>query len=942
MAKSKRDEELLDVAGRIAEGQPVHWDDLSDTLPRDAQDLLPAFRDIADVAAAHRISESDADPAGEKTPSTPVGRWGHLTLVEKIGEGSHAEVYRAFDATLEREVALKLLHRDASLAESAFDVIKREGKHLARVRHPNVANVYGVDEHDGRVGIWMELIRGRPLSELVREQGALGPTEAGLVGIEIAKAVAAIHGQGLIHRDIKASNVIREEGGRFVLADFGIVGGADAKLELGTPQGTPLYMSPEVLAGAPADRASDLYAIGVLLFYLVTRKFPFDASDLTGLRRAQERNERKLLREERPELPRSFARVIDRALSSDPGERFATATQLEDALAESLGLSTTPMDEDVEALGDARERHRPWKRWAAAGVAVALAATAMYFLRTDRVADIRIAQILPLTSDPGLEESPSWSPDGSRIAYAGDRTGNMDVWIRQVGVGESVNLTEDHEGFDGRPVWSPDGNRIAFLSDRDGGGIFIAPSVGGVARLAARVPFSTLVSFCWSPDGSRLAYTERDAGGGLYTIPIGGEEPVEIVPPNAAWALSDPAWSSETNRIAYTALTGGTGVAGTTVSAIWTVGPDGGDRVQVTDGQFFTHSPAWSTDGDRMFFISNREGGSDVWWLPVDSKGAAIGAPRQLTADAGVGGFAVSEDETRLVYSRVSQRSNIWSAPRVTAPFTLDDTSPVTSENHLIGGFDATDDGDWVVFDSNRAGNVDIWVMRRDGSELRPLTSSPSHEWNPRLSPDETRVAFHALRSGNRDIVTTALTGGPERQLTQHPAEDGWPYWSPHGDEIVFMSNREVERFELWAIAADGGDPRRLTMGGGQFPLWSPDGERIAFASQRTGSTELFLVSPDAGSERQLTELGWQAVVPGFWTEDGATIYAFGIGGHNSKGSALWAIDASDGSGRAILRASDGSRELTWGLAGDDDSIYFALVERSGDLRIAEITTEPS
>jgi hypothetical protein len=207
---------------------------------------------------------------------------------------------------------------------------------LARVRHRNVVTVYGAQQIGDEVGVWMELIRGRHLAQLVREQGPMGPEEATVVGISVCQALAAVHAAGLLHRDIKANNVMRESGGRIVLMDFGAgresgPDGAGADLA-----GTPVYMAPEVLNGGPASPASDLYSVGVLLFYSVTGDYPVVGESMLELSLAHRRGQRRLLADRRPDLPDGFIRAVERALSPSPGSRPASAGSMMRDLAGAL------------------------------------------------------------------------------------------------------------------------------------------------------------------------------------------------------------------------------------------------------------------------------------------------------------------------------------------------------------------------------------------------------------------------------------------------------------------------------------------------------------------------------------------------------------------------------------------------------------------------------
>ncbi len=265
-------------------------------------------------------------------PAGPLTSWGPFRLFEKVGQGAFGEVYRAWDATLQREVALKLL-REIRAGDDAYEAVLKEARAMARVRHPNIVTVYGIDHHEGRVGFWSDFVHGRTLSDLVRVQGPFGAREATLIGIEVCRAASAVHGAGLVHGDIKTGNVMREDGGRILLMDFGLTHGT-AEHHFG---GTPQYMAPELLSGSPATVSSDLYAVGVLLFNLVTGKHPIEVRQVTELVNAHQTGSLRRVVDERPDLPESFARVIGTALEAEPRKRFSSAGEMMAALAETLG-----------------------------------------------------------------------------------------------------------------------------------------------------------------------------------------------------------------------------------------------------------------------------------------------------------------------------------------------------------------------------------------------------------------------------------------------------------------------------------------------------------------------------------------------------------------------------------------------------------------------------
>ena len=266
--------------------------------------------------------------------------WGHLRVAERVGAGAFGDLYRAWDDALDSEFALKLFRAESG---AVAQTVLREARLLARVRHQNVCRVYGVASHNGQVGIWMEFIHGQTLAEIVDTQGSFSAGEAAIAGVSLCSALAEIHRKLIVHGDIKAQNVMRETGGRLLLTDFGL--GSDLAVEPErTPAlgGTPAYMAPEVLEGKPATRQSDIYSLGVLLYYLVSGSYPIGGATLDDVRRAHRQGEGRSLRDARPDVPEEFVRVVERAISRDPSQRFATSGQMSFALQALLGKARFP------------------------------------------------------------------------------------------------------------------------------------------------------------------------------------------------------------------------------------------------------------------------------------------------------------------------------------------------------------------------------------------------------------------------------------------------------------------------------------------------------------------------------------------------------------------------------------------------------------------------
>ena len=332
---------LIDVATAVADGASVNWPAL-ETHSASEVSILGGLRLVERVAAVHASlppvasfgNGVTATLASEIqsliTEAPPV--WGPLTIVERIGSGTFSDVYLARDPRLDRPVALKLLrHRSRSDAGHVSDVI-HEARVLAKISHPNVVTVHGADRIDGRVGLWMEFVDGRTLEQELRDRGPFPVDEVVRVGLDLCGALEAVHAAGVLHRDVKAQNVLRDRAGRVRLTDFG-TGRETSDVGLGELAGTPLYLAPEVLAGGPASPASDVYSAGVLLYHLATGSFPVSGRSWRDLRDAHARGARVPVRNARAALPARAAAVIDRATSLDPARRYQSARDMAAALA---------------------------------------------------------------------------------------------------------------------------------------------------------------------------------------------------------------------------------------------------------------------------------------------------------------------------------------------------------------------------------------------------------------------------------------------------------------------------------------------------------------------------------------------------------------------------------------------------------------------------------
>ncbi len=475
-----------DLLASISDGGPVDWDAVERGEAGHAPPSTESLRVVSRIAEFSRGQQRV--PRG--SPHAPE-RWGDMLLLERIGAGAHAEVYRAWDPGLQREVALKLIR-----VEGEGALLLDEGRAAARIRHPHVVTVHGIDRRDGRVGLWMELIRGSSLDQDVRTRGPLDPAAARRLGIEIGSALAAVHGAGLIHRDVKPANVVRDGEGRHVLADFGLgLRWDEAAARTTDPSGTPMYMAPERFTGAAASERSDVYSLGLLLWFALAGRHPFEAETLAELKAAVERGPRPALREVRADVPAALAAVVERAIARDPEARFASAHAMVEALEACGSNDTVP-------------KRRPARAMTVAIVVALLAVVAFGVWRARRAA--APASVVPPVAAPtgtyAVEASFLRRDDGGATRLVtGDR----------VSPGDRLSL----EVRATRPAW------VYVLNEDEGGERYL---LYPQPQLDARNPLLAESTFVLpgTVGGKENAWRVSSAGGREYFLVVVSPEPV--------------------------------------------------------------------------------------------------------------------------------------------------------------------------------------------------------------------------------------------------------------------------------------------------------------------------------------------------------------------------------------------------------------------------------
>jgi eukaryotic-like serine/threonine-protein kinase len=451
-----------------------------------------------------------------RTQLSNGSRLGPYEIQSLIGFGGMGEVYRACDTRLGRVVAIK---RCLEPLRARFD---REARAISALNHPNICTLYDI----GPDYLVMELVEGRSLSDRLKE-GALPASQALQYGAQMADALTTAHAQGIIHRDLKPGNIMETPKG-VKLLDFGLAKYAattlltEAETTLTLPGailGTPAYMAPEQLEGRDCDARTDIFALGLVLFEMATGTRAFGGSTQAQLISQIMHDEpafEKL-------APPAFRRVVERCLAKDPAKRWQSAADLKLAL-EELAKKRAGTTLTESAFRQTTRRRRSGLIVGLAGLALVVAALALTWWARNRSVQIaRSIKLIPLVTDPGVEQEPSLSPDGSQMAYSwnGPDQANFDIYVKTTKALAAVaaaplRLTRD-PADDMNPVWSPDGSSIAFLRKLDVGNqfsIMLIPPLGGQERKVAEVSIPERGWFyspylAWAPDSQSLIVTDH-------------------------------------------------------------------------------------------------------------------------------------------------------------------------------------------------------------------------------------------------------------------------------------------------------------------------------------------------------------------------------------------------------------------------------------------------
>lgn len=790
-------------------------------------------------------------------------RLGPYEILAPLGVGGMGEVYRARDSKLNREVAIKVLPDLFASDTDRLARFQREAHVLASLNHPNIAHIHGLEESGGARALVLELVDGETLAERLAS-GPIPIDEALAIARQIADALEAAHEKGIVHRDLKPANVKLTPDGQVKVLDFGLAKALTkdgsspevshsptitaAATQAGVVIGTAAYMSPEQARGRPIDRRTDVWAFGAVLYEMLTGSKAFEGETVSDALAAILKSDPRWAALP-ASTPGSVRRLLKRCLDRDPKRR------LHDIADARLEIDAAAEDDSArmpETSHPPPRGARPWTLAAAALLAAVLAALLTWRLaRRPEAARIPVVtKLARLTRDGAASESPSWSTDGSLIAYASNRSGNFEIYVRRGEGGEDVNITKD-PSQDSQPAFSPDGNSIAFVSTRSsktgliriggtyghnvrtyGGDLWVEPALGGAARrLASDANFPA-----WRPDGKGILYVSGPENRrSILEVPSLGGEPQTILSSEASsWEISRLACSPDGRWISM----------GIEPQGIMLIPASGGKpRAALPTG--FGH--AWDPSSGRLYFIVREpQGGNRIQFVELSASGQVSGAPATvslMTTD--LIDLAVSHDGLRIAAPELEASRNLTRLPLAPG-----------------GGAPA-------------------------GPE-EPLSSGLVTDSYPSVSPDGRRIALVSDRLGHMDVAVLDLESR-RRERLQLPGEDVAqvsPVWMPDGRQLVISRSEVGMSSSNWIVALDGSRADRL-FARIAFGSWtinpSPDGKKLLYVDRVGGVQQVFAFDFEARKSTQLT---------------------------NAPGDMFDAIYSSDGKWIAVTGAKDGILQL--------------------------------
>ena len=828
-------------------------------------------------------------------------RIGPYEVIALLGAGGMGDVYKARDTRLNRIVAIKALQTSVSADPERIARFEREAQILASLNHPNIAGIYGLESAGEHAYLILEFVDGRALDAILRMDGAFAPPDAVALARQIADAIAAAHEKGIIHRDLKPGNVMVTADGHVKVLDFGLGKSIDdgrpapgesatsnsPTVTLGATQagivlGTAGYMSPEQAKGRAADRRSDVWSFGCMLFEMLAGSRAFDGEDITDTIAAIVRGEPNWQALPAP-TPPALRQLIERTLIKDKTQRLPDMSVVRYILNEPAILGSagpvTPVGQTtaVTAAGVPSGYSAPIRTTLKSLIfwlVIVAAAFGIYqysssqMPRAPGVAASHFTIVLP----EGLEVvntnmAPlAISPDGRTVAFPGRKAGRTQLYVYDVSTGETRALdgTDDARS----PFFKPDGRWIGYFGRRKLRKI----TIGGTSpdELADAEDGR---GASWSTDD--IIYYAPNNATGLWSVPAsGGGTASQLTKP-------DPAASEISHRNPY-ALPGGKAL----LFMVWT-GPGADEHrieyLSIADGtrQVVARKADGPVDivGGRLVYAGRQDTVVSVPWnasRPAEQSAEPVALPFLAQLDnEGAAAFAASDDGT---FVRLMGHTNRRLA-RVVWVDRTGKTEPIGTPERDYVSATISPDGTRAAL-HNRGGTEEIWIYDFTSKSFTPLSTPGGSSQAPVWTTDSKYIVYRGTRQGYRNIFRKAADGtGVEERLTTKGGVIQTPTSAtPDGKWIVFLESGAGASGDLLQVALAGAHeirPLIATPASEIAGQASPDGRWIAVESSASGRAEIWVqpLGPDGRATGAMVPISRDGGNAPRWSRDGRELF---------------------------------------------------------------------
>jgi Tol biopolymer transport system component len=837
-------------------------------LRRDVESLLAAHADAAGFAerpAIDAIAEIDSSSQETDVPALAPGfELGPYRIVEPLDAGAMGEVYRAHDTRLRRDVAVKVLPSALSGDPERVARLQGEARLLASVNHPHIATIHGLEISDRVHALVMELIEGPSLADRLA-RGPLAVSETLELARQIAEALEAAHEKGIVHCDLKPANIRLTSQGTVKVLDFGLAKATarhqrsltmaphdrGAATREGVIAGTPAYMSPEQARGEYADKRSDVWAFGCVLYEMLTAQPPFGRATLTETLAAVLEREPAWTALP-PTVPDGVRRLLRRCLEKDARHRLHDIAdariEIEDAVRTPDAVSPAPTPAAL------RRRVRVF---AMVTVLLLMSMTVglwmLYVRAPERLPELRVDITTPVMPDPSAF---AMSPDGRQLVFAGDYEGQIRLWVRRLDQATAQPLA----GTQGAraPFWSPDGRNVGFFTGSDLKRVDVR---GGPAQTIASVVAGT--AGAWGNDGTIL-FSSTPIPSLQRVSASGGPVARVIVATADSTGHRYPRFVNGGPQFVFFA--GGS----EDVRGVYLASLDSPDAIRLvaSDAQGSVWAPDW------LVFV--RQG--TLFAQHFDAARRTLRGEPLVIADtvsfdpiSGMAAFSASETGVLTYRAGPSQTTRLtWFDRSGNALSTVGAADAAELSNLRLSR-----DGRRIAGERTIGNGTDVWVL--DSVRQMRFTRASAGRMTrfPLWSPDGGRIAFEAIEPNSVRLSAKPSTGGDEEEVLLESAQTKIPCdWSRDGRFLIYYAPDPKTGTDLWVLPFDGSGrpfPFLKTETNELWAQFSPDGRWVAYQSNESGRFEIYVRAFRAPGGQTVVSTGG-GVYPR-WSHDGKELY---------------------------------------------------------------------